>query len=848
MASPDSHTVTSSPLNHNFDNHDDPSSLTICTCQEPSPAICKCSPSFDSVRGRESTTKALSSTFQSQPEPQQQQRLTLKLTLPSQVKQHRQSVPTLAGSFPAVRAAPPITDPRPRGQQTPPKRKRGRPRKHDSQRALENGVARSTQSAQSAQSTQSVLPITHHSNPLIILGTARVKRGTVTSNRTRRRRRSSSNFSDTVPRTRKHRAPESAINAHQQPTYPLFIPASVLSSDDLSSSSVSLSESSESDDESEPLPLSLSIVDEQADRGRMHHDHNTYDQQVQLERARVRRELLGHDQSPSHQQHHSHNQHSPQQHHTGGAGGGGSSIGDETEDGERSSSDGVDADDGTESDDDDDPNDIHPNPELATQFLSATTTTDAAVAIETDPDSDSETESEIDAELFFSSLIKSATSSSCGDSEDDSEDGDEVMLDVEIGVEIPGAPGPRGDGNPDHDPNIGNDENHGGNHNDKVVRKELGDPAMMVREGWDGALVFATDIGTQGRGGVLDVAFERSSSWSRERAPSVPYPSHLHSHPHPYMTTYAGAPTARAGRRTMSVSSGMNLPLDLIAELQAATETTLLGGGPTSAMSMSMMDLGSALSDTEEGAEAQVCGGDGDGGDETDGGETTDDELPFVPLPGMEAMGVGMRFMLPPTAPPMLSVNPDVTMSPRTSKSTNRREFVGESPHPAEILQRQQMQMQRRWTASGVGPAILNDTPEMQAQMQPLTDSPEKPSLPRMGVFGPPGHTNGQSFSANSKASAVIGNQTTKESIPSPFAKIARSRVLGSGTTGDGTSTTASSPVRGRKRRASVSARLFSRLSTHSSSNPLLTRRFGLCSQTSRRSSTSALCGFPRRA
>ena len=36
-------------------------------------------------------------------------------------------------------------------------------------------------------------------------------------------------------------------------------------------------------------------------------------------------------------------------------------------------------------------------------------------------------QSEIDAELFFSSLIKSASSSSCGDPEDDddSEDGDE---------------------------------------------------------------------------------------------------------------------------------------------------------------------------------------------------------------------------------------------------------------------------------------------------------------------------------------------------------------------------------------------------------------------------------------
>ena len=129
-------------------------------------------------------------------------------------------------------------------------------------------------------------------------------------------------------------------------------------------------------------------------------------------------------------------------------------------------------------------------------------------------------------------LIKSAPSSSCGDSEDDdSEDGDEVMLDVEIGVEIPGAPGPRGDSNVDHDPKNGNDGNHSGNHDDKVLRKELGDPTMMVREGWDGALVFATDIGTQGRGGVLDVAFERSSSWSLDRARAVrlvPTPVHDH--------------------------------------------------------------------------------------------------------------------------------------------------------------------------------------------------------------------------------------------------------------------------------------------------------------------------------
>ena len=53
----------------------------------------------------------------------------------------------------------------------------------------------------------------------------------------------------------------------------------------------------------------------------------------------------------------------------------------------------------------------------------------------------------------------------------------------------------------------------------------------------------------------------------------------------------------------MSVSSDRNLRLHLIAELQAATETALFGGGPTPAMSMSVIDSGSALSDTEEGAE-----------------------------------------------------------------------------------------------------------------------------------------------------------------------------------------------------------------------------------------------------
>ena len=156
--------------------------------------------------------------------------------------------------------------------------------------------------------------------------------------------------------------------------------------------------------------------------------------------------------------------------------------------------------------------------------------------------------------------------------------------------------------------------------------------------------------------------------------------------------------------------------------------------------------------------------------------------------------------------------------------------------------------MRRRWTALRVGPAILTDPPEMQAQMHTLTDSPEEPSPPRMGVFGPPGHTNRQGFSANSKASAVIGQQTTKGSIPSPFAKLARSRGPAGGTTGEGTLTTASPPVRGRKKRASVTACLLSRLSIYSSSSLLLTRRFGICSQTSRRSLTSALCGFPLRA
>ena len=266
----------------------------------------------------------------------------------------------------------------------------------------------------------------------------------------------------------------------------------------------------------------------------------------------------------------------------------------------------------------------------------------------------------------------------------------------------------------------------------------------------------------------------------------------------------------------MSVSSGLSLPLDVIAELQAAANTTLLDPGLTSSMSLSIVDSGSALSDTEEG-EAVV--GRSGGRDETDGGETTDDELPFVPLPGMEGMAIGMRFMLPPTAPPMLSVNPDVTMSPSISKSANRSEFVGESPRPAEILQRQQQQqqMQQRWTASGEGTVITTTTtPQMpgqaQAVMNDATDSSEKSSRPQMGVFGPPGHAS-RRLSTGGKASAVIGKQTAKGSIPSPFAKLAHSAGPDAGTTGGGgTSTAASSPVRGRKRRASVSD-LFSCLS-----------------------------------
>ena len=286
--------------------------------------------------------------------------------------------------------------------------------------------------------------------------------------------------------------------------------------------------------------------------------------------------------------------------------------------------------------------------------------------------------------------------------------------------------------------------------------------------------------------------------------------------------------------RSMSVSSGLNLPLDVIAELQAAAETTLLGTGLMPSMSLPIMDSSSAISDTEEG------GRDDDNDDETDGGETTDDELPFVPLPGMESMGgVGMRFMLPPTAPPVLSVNPDVTMSPSTSKRTSSKsEFaVGESPRPAEILQRQQMQMQmqRRWTMSGEGPALTNAP-------QPLnnpTDSPGKPSLPKMGVFGPPGHANGLGLSTSSKAGAVIGKQTAKGSIPSPFAKLARNTGPDVGSAGGCTPTTPSLPARGRKRRASVSICCFPQF------EPFHWTNFGLCSRTSRRSPTNAPCGSP---
>ena len=141
---------------------------------------------------------------------------------------------------------------------------------------------------------------------------------------------------------------------------------------------------------------------------------------------------------------------------------------------------------------------------------------------------------------------------------------------------------------------------------------------------------------------------------------------------------------------------------------------------------------------------------------------------------------------------------------------------MGESPRPAEILQRQQQQqqMQQRWTASGEGSVITTTTttttPQMPAQAQAVmndaTDSSEKSSRPQMGVFGPPGHANRRP-STSGKVSAVIGKQTAKGSIPSPFAKLAHSAGPDAGTAGGGTSTAASSPVRGRKRRASVSGR-----------------------------------------
>ena len=819
MAALDSHTVTSSSLKTVFDNDDDHSSLTAtCACRAPSPAICSCShsQSLNSGRGRELATKDLLSTVPvDAPTEPQPSRLTLKLTLPPQFKQHKQLVPTLASSLQTV---PHLQD-----QQTPPQRKRGRGR--PSQIALEISATRSPKHNGNKPPSQSALPAKASSRSFTKSGAARVKAGTATSNPRPRRRRSSSNFSDTVPRRGKHDS--SANIAHQQPAYPLFLPASVLSSGDLSSSSVTLSESSDTDDQcdSSPSPVSLSpflsIGDEQADRGHTHHHQSSYDQQVHLERARVRRELLGHDQSPSHhQQHHAHNHnhnhnhnqqdharaHHPPLHHPT-AGGGRSLSGDETED-ERSSSGNVgssDSDDGTESDDGD-PNIIkHPNPKLTTRF--------PATAIEIDPDSGSE--SEIDAELFFSNLIKSASSSSSSDgdsddsddgNEDEDEDADEVMLDVEIGVEIPGTGRSGGNDEVEVNDDGGGDDGHN-NDNSEETQRGPADPAMMVREGWDGALVFATDIGTQGRGGVLDAAFERSSSWSRERAPSVPrMHSRTRAHIHTHTSTHTGLTTARAGRRTMSVSSNLNLPLDVIAELQAAAETKLLGTGLMSSMSLSTMDPFSALSDTEEGGVVEATDGEGRGDDETDEGETTDDELPFVPLPGMEGMGgVGMRFLLPPTAPPVLSVNPDVTMSPSTSKRVNsRREFaVGESPRPAEILQRQQMQvqMQRRWTTSGEGPALTN-TPQA---LNNSTDSPEKLSLPKMGVFGPPGLANGLSLSTSSKAGAVIGKQTAKGSIPSPFAKLGRNTGPDAGSAGGCTPTTPSLPARSRKRRASVS-------------------------------------------
>ena len=233
---------------------------------------------------------------------------------------------------------------------------------------------------------------------------------------------------------------------HNKPRFPTFVPASILSSDDLSASE----DSERSDDETEEDEHPEDIV--------------ANDRAIANERAHTHRKLFENEdgQIPTRVPW-KYNNHSNSRRTTPIVK---SPI--EIDDGSRSS--GNEEDDeqslGDDEDEDEDEPDVEP---------------DQPTPMQTTTLSDDEEDDTMDAQLFFSHLLDESS----GSDDEARFDGDSIMGDIVAG-------------------DVGLSDT------DTDVEIEALEQPMMVKEGWDGQLVFSTEIHPSA--GLVDFTFERNNS------------------------------------------------------------------------------------------------------------------------------------------------------------------------------------------------------------------------------------------------------------------------------------------------------------------------------------------------
>lgn len=226
-----------------------------------------------------------------------------------------------------------------------------------------------------------------------------------------------------------------SVQVHHPPPdhsrYPTFLPASVLSSDDLSGSDDSeLTDEDETDEE--PYPEEKLVIDSQANR----------------ERARTHRELLGNDDDhliPTRAPW-KYNRHTKSNRHTPTA-----NAAHEDEDVEGAGSSGNEEDDEKSDDEDDD--------EDEEDEVDADQPTPMQIETLSDDEDD-----KLDARLFFNNLL----AESSGSEDEVQSDRDSVMGDIVVDA---------AESDTDTDVEVGQFEQ-----------------PLMVKEGWDGELVFSTEI------------------------------------------------------------------------------------------------------------------------------------------------------------------------------------------------------------------------------------------------------------------------------------------------------------------------------------------------------------------